>query len=122
MDDTRLIQAKECLHEALVELENDEPNIGRVTALLDDSRSYIIDVVEEHLGCSSKADVNQLDGARLYINRSLELLFSKRPREWVLSSIEQFLGGAVDHIQVVLSGNVVPLRARRSHNPGGGAA
>lgn len=121
MDDSRLVQAKECLHEALVELEADQPNMGRVRSLLDDARCDIVDVVDEHLSCSSKADVNQLDSARVFINRGVQLLSSPQPREWVLPAIEQFLGASLDHLQVVLSGNVIPLRPRKTPNPNGAA-
>lgn len=75
MDDTRIQTAKTEAHEAMVELDSDQPNIRRAIALLDDSRNGIVDVVEGGLsgGCS-KADLNQLDSARMYINKAISML------------------------------------------------
>lgn len=118
MNDSRLVTAKEELHTALIEMDKDRPNIARVTALLDDARAGIVDVVDGGIssGCS-RADLNQLDSARIFINRSAALL----SKEWALTTAQQFVGHAIDYLQVVLSGNVIPLRANRT-TPGGGAA
>lgn len=116
MNDTRLVQAKEGLYAALVELDQDPPNVGRVVALLDDARGDIVDVVEDGLGTVSKADLNQLDTARVFVNRAVSLL----SKEWAFSTAQQFIGHALDYLQVVLSGNVIPLRTSRT-TPGGAA-
>lgn len=75
---------------AMVELDSDQPNIRRAIALLDDSRNGIVDVVEGGLsgGCS-KADLNQLDSARMYINKAISMLTkSSSPPEWMFSSVQ----------------------------------
>lgn len=123
MDDTRLQTAKNECMEALAELDNDDPNVPRVVALLDDARCGIVDVVDEALGTLGRhnRDLNGLDAARTYINRAITLLQGNG--EWVFTHAQQFTGYAVDALQVVLSGNVVPInRNRRPNKPGGGAA
>lgn len=122
MDDSRIQVAKDELQAAMLELDELNPNMGRVQALLDDSRCGLVDVVESCVGMQPRADVNQLDSARVYINRCISLINSRQPQEWVIPAMQQFVGGAIDHLTVVLSGNVVPLHRTRPTTPGGGAA
>jgi len=121
-DDSRLDIAKIDMEKAIVELEQDVPDEGFVIAHLDDARTNIVDVVEGGIsaGCS-KSDLNQLDCVRQFINRAASLLDARSPRAWVYSSVQQFIGHGLDHLQVVMSSNVVPIRGRRP-GPGGGAA
>ncbi|QRZ05923.1 hypothetical protein [Mycolicibacterium austroafricanum] len=122
MQDSRLDVAKSELEAAMLELDQPEPDEARVLALLDDARTNVVDVVEGGIsaGCS-KSDLNQLDCVRQFINRAASLLDAKSPRAWVYSSVQQFIGHGLDHLAVVMSSNVVPIRGRRP-GPGGGAA
>lgn len=91
MDDSRLIEAKKCLEAAMLELSADTPNTNRVGALLEDSRTEIVNVVEDGLGCCSRADLNQLDSARLFINRAMGLL----AKEWAFTSAQECIGAGL---------------------------
>lgn len=123
MDDSRLITAKECLYEVLLELENDNPDTTRIRDLLKQAHGHVVDLVDGGISSgASRADLNQLDSAATFINRCMGLLGSPQPREWVFAAMEQFTGHAIDHLQVVLSGNVIPLnRSRATTRPGGAA-
>lgn len=121
MNDSRLDVAKSELEAAMLELDRDEPDEGRVTALLDDARTSVVDIVQEGISSGWSKDLNQLDAVRQFINRAASLLDTKSPRAWVYSSVQQFIGHGLDHLAVVMSSNVVPIRGRRP-GPGGGAA
>ena len=119
MDDSRLIEAKKCLEAAMLELSADTPNTNRIGALLDDGRTAIVEVVDGGISTgASRADMSQLESARLFINRALGLL----AKEWAFTSAQECIGHALDYLQVVLSGNVIPISRRRTHTSGGGAA
>jgi hypothetical protein len=123
MDDSRSINAKKCLDQAMLELGKDDPDIGRLRELFEDAHDYLVDLVDGGISAgASRGDLNQLDSAAAYTSRCIRLLASTQPREWVFSAMEQFAGHALDHLQVVLSGNVIPMARRRPQTRGGGAA
>lgn len=80
----------------------------RMNACLDDARTDLVDVVDGGISDGvSRADLNHLDSARVYMNRAVELL----------TAADQFIGHAQEHVALAFSTNVVPLR--RDDTPGG---
>lgn len=114
MRDHRFQHIMDNLAEALKEWEKqDLTSVPRLRALLDDARSDLLDLVDG--GGLSLHEKNQLDSARLFINRAV-VVADKR-----YMPVGQFIQRAREHVALAAepASNVVPLRRPR---PGGGAA
>lgn len=106
MIDSRCQTSREELYAAREELLTKTPDLGRVEALLDDARCGIVEMVESGIGGSmTRSDLNNLDSARCYINRALELLQRKA---WAHRYVKQFVRQAIEHVELSMS-NVVPF-------------
>jgi len=70
----------------------------RMDACLDDARTTLVDVVDGGISDGvSRADLNHLDSARVYMNRAVELL----------TAADQFIGHAQEHVALAFSTNVI---------------
>ena len=73
----------------------------RMDACLDDARTTIVDIVENGISEGiTRQDLNNLDTARTYLSRAVELT----------KAADQFISHAQEHVALAFSPNVVELR------------
>lgn len=94
MNDTRINQAHSLLEAAHTNLNRLAYDMGVITAVLDDARELIVNIVDESRLPYPKA-INRLDAARNFINSAIKLV----QRGWAASEAQVLIRSAMDQLE-----------------------